>query len=101
MQMVDVCVIGAGPGGALIGYLLAKKGLSVLLVERTDGIAKAFRGEHVNEEGEAILKKYGFFDEIEHLGMLRMEQLEYWQDGECIKTIHADPLVGHLGIHVP
>ena len=101
MQSVDVCIVGAGPGGALLSYLLAKKGLSVLLVERTNTIAKAFRGEHVNVEGEEILKRYDLFSEIEQLGLLRMEQVEYWQDGSCFKTIEADPQIGHLGIHVP
>lgn len=98
---VDVCIVGAGPGGALLAYLLAKKNISVVLIERTSQIGKTFRGEHLNEEGEAILKKYNLFDEVEKLGLLRMEKLEYWQHGELYKTILPDPEVGHLGIHVP
>lgn len=101
MQAVDICVVGAGPGGSLASYLLAKKGFSVLLVERTDQSKKAFRGEHVNEEGERILKQYGFFEEIESLGLLRMEQIEYWHRGQLVRKVLADPEVGHLGIHVP
>jgi len=101
MMKVDVCIVGAGPGGALLAYLLAKKNISVVLIERTNQIGKTFRGEHLNEEGEAILKKYNLFDEVEMLGLLRMEKLEYWQHGEVFKTILPDPEVGHLGIHVP
>ena len=98
---VDVCIVGAGPGGALLAYLLAKKNVSVVLIERTNQIGKTFRGEHLNEEGEAILKKYGLFDEVEKLGLLRMEKLEYWHDGKLFKTILPESAVGHLGIHVP
>lgn len=98
---VDVCIVGAGPGGALLAYLLARKNVSVVLIERTNQIGKTFRGEHLNEEGEAILKKYNLFDEVEKLGLLRMEKLEYWQNGELYKTILADSAIGHLGIHVP
>ncbi|WP_419959406.1 FAD-dependent monooxygenase [Psychrobacillus sp. BM2] len=101
MMKVDVCIVGAGPGGALLAYLLARKNVSVALIERTNQIGKTFRGEHLNEEGEAILKKYNLFDEVQKLGLLRMEKLEYWQDGELYKTILPDPEVGHLGIHVP
>lgn len=101
MKNVDVCIVGAGPGGALLSYLLAKKGISVLLLERTNQIAKTFRGEHVNAEGEAILKKHGLFENIEALGLLRMEQLEYWLNGELFKIIEPDAAVGHFGIHVP
>jgi 2-polyprenyl-6-methoxyphenol hydroxylase-like FAD-dependent oxidoreductase len=97
----DVCIVGAGPGGALLSYLLAKQEISVILLERHSEIAKEFRGEHLNEEGEAILKQYGLFDKVEELGLLRMETLEYWEDGKLFKTIYPDPEVGHLGIHVP
>lgn len=97
----DVCIVGAGPGGALLAYLLAKQNISVILIERHKEIAKEFRGEHLNEEGEAILKKYGLFEQVEKLGLLRMETLEYWEDGKLFKTVYPDPNVGHLGIHVP
>ncbi|MFJ8064054.1 FAD-dependent monooxygenase [Psychrobacillus sp. NPDC096426] len=98
---VDVCIVGAGPGGALLGYLLAKKNVSVMLLEQHQAIGKAFRGEHLNEEGEAILKKYGLFEDVEQAGLLRMEKLEYWHAGKPFKTILPDSKVGHLGIHVP
>ena len=100
-QKVDVCIVGSGPSGALLAYLLAKKNISVLLIERTDQIAKTFRGEHINEEGEMILKKHGLFDKVAKLGLLKMERLEYWLDGQLAKTITPNPAVGHLGIHVP
>ncbi|MBM7607241.1 2-polyprenyl-6-methoxyphenol hydroxylase-like FAD-dependent oxidoreductase [Lysinibacillus composti] len=98
---VDICVVGAGPGGALLAYLLAKKDLSVILLERHKVIAKEFRGEHLNEEGEEILKRHGLFDDIEKRGLLRMETLEYWEKGRLIKTVQPAPEIGHLGIHVP
>ncbi|MFP3918884.1 FAD-dependent monooxygenase [Lysinibacillus telephonicus] len=97
----DVCIVGAGPGGALLAYLLAKQNISVILLERFKEIAKEFRGEHLNEEGEEILKKYGLFEKIEELGLLRMERLEYWENGELFKTVLPAPNIGHLGIHVP
>ncbi|MBQ0140028.1 MAG: FAD-dependent monooxygenase [Kurthia sp.] len=100
-KKVDICIVGAGPGGMLLAYLLAKKNISVLLLESTSQIAKSFRGEHINEEGEEILKKYDLYDAVEELGLLKMERLEYWYNGFLTKVIEADPAVGHLGIHVP
>ena len=64
-------------------------------------MAREFRGEHLNEEGEAILKKYGLFSAVEELGLLRMEQIEYWNQGKLERKILPDSKVGHLGIHVP
>lgn len=97
----DVCIVGAGPGGALLAYLLAKKNVSVILLERHAEMAREFRGEHLNEEGEAILKKYGLFSAVEELGLLRVEQIEYWNQGKLENKIVADSKIGHLGIHVP
>ncbi|KGR74696.1 FAD-dependent monooxygenase [Ureibacillus sinduriensis] len=97
----EVCIVGAGPGGALLAYLLAKKNVSVILIERNKDVAKEFRGEHLNEEGEAILKHHGLFEKVEQLGLLRMETLEYWVNGKLFKMIHPQPNIGHLGIHVP
>ena len=30
IYQADVCIVGAGPGGALLAYLLAKKNVSVI-----------------------------------------------------------------------
>ncbi len=95
----DVCIIGAGPGGALLAYLLAKQNISTILIEKSDKLGKEFRGEHLNEDGEMILKKHHIFEEIESLGLLRMSRVEYWKDGHVFKTIESE--LGHAGIHVP
>ena len=99
--ITDVCIVGAGPAGALLSYLLAGHGISTILVERHDHINKEFRGEHLNETGEAILRKYNLFEELEEIGLLRMERVEYWDHGEVFKRIMPDENIKHVGIHVP
>lgn len=97
----DVCIVGAGPGGTLLGYLLAKEGISTIVLERHVGIDKEFRGEHLNRDGERVLKKYDLYDQVEQAGMLLMERIEYMHGGKIINTV--TPAVGerHVGIHVP
>lgn len=97
---VQVCIVGAGPGGALLSYLLAKNGIRTLLLERTGSFGQAFRGEHLNIEGEDILKKYGLFDALTQAGCLPMTSLRYWHRGELMKQIDA-PAGEHFGIHAP
>ena len=97
----DVCIVGAGPAGALLAYLLSSHNISVILVERNENINKEFRGEHLNETGEAILRRYELFDELEEIGLLRMDRVEYWNHGKVFKRIMPDEHVNHCGIHVP
>ncbi|WP_328219696.1 FAD-dependent oxidoreductase [Ureibacillus sp. FSL K6-8385] len=61
MVNTDIVIVGAGPAGALLGLLLAKKGFRVALVEQHSDVAREFRGEHLNEEGEKVLKKTSSF----------------------------------------
>jgi 2-polyprenyl-6-methoxyphenol hydroxylase-like FAD-dependent oxidoreductase len=97
----DVCIVGAGPGGALLGYLLAKNNISTIVLERHEGIDKEFRGEHLNADGEQILKKYKLFEKVEEYGILSMKRVEYWNQGEVIKAVTPGPGNEHVGIHVP
>jgi 2-polyprenyl-6-methoxyphenol hydroxylase-like FAD-dependent oxidoreductase len=97
----DVCIVGGGPGGALLAYILAKQNISTVLLERHEGIDKEFRGEHLNEEGEHILKKHGLYEQIEEYGLLLMKRIEYWDHGQMIKEIVPDAGKHHVGIHVP
>lgn len=97
----DVCIVGAGPGGALLGYLLAKSGVSTIVLERHAGIDKEFRGEHLNKDGEYILKKYGLYEKVKKAGLLLMDRVEYWNRGNVIKSIYPSDGEEHVGIHVP
>jgi 2-polyprenyl-6-methoxyphenol hydroxylase-like FAD-dependent oxidoreductase len=97
----DVCIVGAGPGGALLGYLLARNNISTVLLERHGGIDHEFRGEHLNSDGEQVLRKYNLFEKVEDLGLLMMERIEYWNSGKVIKTVTPTLGYEHVGIHVP
>ncbi|WP_342431705.1 FAD-dependent monooxygenase [Neobacillus sp. FSL H8-0543] len=97
----DVCVVGGGPAGTLLGYLLAQNGVSTIIIERTSGVSREFRGEHINGDTEAILREHELFDKIEELGLLRMSKVEYFAGKDIVKTILPANDEDHVGIHVP
>ncbi|GFN31248.1 FAD-dependent monooxygenase [Paenibacillus xylaniclasticus] len=97
----DVCIVGAGPGGAMLAVLLAEKGIPVILVERHASVFKEFRGEHLNEDGERILHKHGVLDEVQRQGMLLMKRIEYMEHGHLVRTVVPEEGHAHVGIHVP
>lgn len=97
----DVVIVGAGPGGALLGYLLAQQNIATVVLEKNPIIDKEFRGELINEQGEIILKKHHLFHLIQEYGLLPLERMEYWNRGQCFKTILPNGPHSHFGIHVP
>jgi monooxygenase len=54
---VEVVVIGAGGGGAVLGLALAQMGVSVLVVERQPGPLTALRGETIQPNGQQVLAR--------------------------------------------
>jgi 2-polyprenyl-6-methoxyphenol hydroxylase-like FAD-dependent oxidoreductase len=97
----DVCIVGGGPAGTLLGHLLAKNGVSTIIIERSAGVNRQFRGEHINAETEAILKEHQLFERIEELGILKMKKVEYFAGRNIVKSISPGKYEDHVGIHVP
>ncbi|MEH7009326.1 FAD-dependent monooxygenase [Neobacillus niacini] len=97
----DVCIVGGGPAGTLLGHLLAKNGVSTIIIERSAGVNRQFRGEHINAETEAILKEHQLFKRIEDLGILKMKKVEYFSGKNMVKSISPGVHEDHVGIHVP
>jgi 2-polyprenyl-6-methoxyphenol hydroxylase-like FAD-dependent oxidoreductase len=97
----DVCIVGGGPAGTLLGHLLAKNGVSTIIIERSAGVNRQFRGEHINAETEAILKEHQLFEKIEELGILKMKKVEYFTGKRMVNSIFPGSHEDHVGIHVP
>jgi 2-polyprenyl-6-methoxyphenol hydroxylase-like FAD-dependent oxidoreductase len=97
----DVCIVGGGPAGTLLGHLLAKNGVSTIIIERSAGVNRQFRGEHINAETEAILKEHKLFERIEELGILKMKKVQYFSGKNMVKSISPGVHEDHVGIHVP
>ena len=61
---VDVAVVGAGGGGAVLGLALAQMGVSVLVLERQPGPPTALRGETIQPNGQQILARLGLLSAL-------------------------------------
>ena len=55
----SVIVVGAGPAGVSLAYLLASRGVSVTLLERQRDFAREFRGEVLLPSGLEALQQSG------------------------------------------
>jgi 2-polyprenyl-6-methoxyphenol hydroxylase-like FAD-dependent oxidoreductase len=62
-----VIVVGAGPTGALLSYLLAKEGIQTTLIERHQDLSREFRGEVLMPGGCLNLEQIGLGPDLENV----------------------------------
>jgi 2-polyprenyl-6-methoxyphenol hydroxylase-like FAD-dependent oxidoreductase len=62
--MGRVAIVGAGPGGAVLAFLLARRGVEVHLLERQDDFEREFRGEVMLPGGLLPFREMGLWDEL-------------------------------------
>jgi 2-polyprenyl-6-methoxyphenol hydroxylase-like FAD-dependent oxidoreductase len=59
-----VCVVGGGPAGVVLGYLLARSGTSVTVLEKHNDFLRDFRGDTVHPSTMTVLNELGLLDEF-------------------------------------
>ena len=62
--MYDAIVVGARCGGAPTAMLLARKGYSVLLVDRSSFPSDIPHGHFIHRQGPPLLQKWGLLDRV-------------------------------------
>jgi 2-polyprenyl-6-methoxyphenol hydroxylase-like FAD-dependent oxidoreductase len=60
----DVCVVGGGPAGLLVGLLLARRGAKVIVLEGHQTFDREFRGEVLQPSTARLLDQVGLLDYV-------------------------------------
>lgn len=82
------CIVGGGPAGLMLGYLLARQGITVTVLEKHADFLRDFRGDTIHPSTLEIIWRLGFLDEFLQLPHQRAEKLYGEIDGK--ETTLAD-----------
>jgi len=74
-EQTTCCVVGAGPAGASLSLLLARKGIQVTLLEGNKDFEREFRGDTLHPSAMEILDEIGLADPLLQLPHTKLQQL--------------------------
>lgn len=94
---VDCCVVGGGPAGMMLGFLLARAGVKVAVLEKHGDFLRDFRGDTVHPSTLEVMNELGIIDEFLARPHQKAHQLTAWV-GEEMFTV-AD--FSHLPVRCP
>src|ERR1700722_9018059 len=58
------CVVGGGPAGGMLGYLLARSGVEVMVLEKHADFNRDFRGDTVHPSTLEVLYELGLLEDF-------------------------------------
>jgi 2-polyprenyl-6-methoxyphenol hydroxylase-like FAD-dependent oxidoreductase len=88
----SVIVVGAGPAGTTLAYLLARRSVPVTLLETHPDLRRAFRGEGLQPSGLDALRQMGLGAQVDQLPKNQMRWLEIYRDGRRQARIALESL---------
>jgi 2-polyprenyl-6-methoxyphenol hydroxylase-like FAD-dependent oxidoreductase len=74
----QACIVGGGPAGMVLGYLLARAGVQTVVLEKHADFLRDFRGDTVHPSTLRILDELGLLDAFLERPHQRLQTLTGW-----------------------
>lgn len=100
---VDVAIVGAGPGGCVLGYLLARSGVRTVLIERHQSLDREFRGYFFQPSAVKIFDQLGLLERILQIPHQIVDAFRFVDRGKLLFEVRFDELAQpyHYGLNLP
>ncbi len=73
---VRCCVVGGGPAGMMLGYLLGRAGIDVMVLEKHADFFRDFRGDTVHPSTLQVMDELGLIDGFLKLPHQRLQKMD-------------------------
>jgi len=70
------CIVGAGPAGMMLGYLLGRAGVDTIVLEKHADFFRDFRGDTVHPSTLQVMDELGLIDDFLKLKHDRIQKLD-------------------------
>jgi 2-polyprenyl-6-methoxyphenol hydroxylase-like FAD-dependent oxidoreductase len=95
----NVVIVGAGPAGLALAYLLARRGVGVTVLESHPDFARAFRGEGLQLSGIDALRQMGLGEQLDRLPQAMLNHMDIYRAGRLrVRTSTAS--LGREGVRL-
>ncbi|MGB8586798.1 MAG: FAD-dependent oxidoreductase [Pseudolabrys sp.] len=89
------CIAGGGPAGMMLGFLLARAGVSVIVIEKHADFLRDFRGDTVHPSTLEMMYELGLLDEFLKLPHSVVKQISLQIGKDRVIVGHFE----HLPVH--
>ena len=79
------CIVGGGPAGMMLGYLLGRAGIDVVVLEKHADFFRDFRGDTVHPSTLQVMDELGLIDGFLKLPHQRLQKMEGMFGGETVR----------------
>jgi 2-polyprenyl-6-methoxyphenol hydroxylase-like FAD-dependent oxidoreductase len=86
------CIAGGGPAGMMLGFLLARAGIDVIVLEKHADFLRDFRGDTIHPSTLELFHELGLLEEFLKLPLARTERIGATIGGEFIPLVELTRL---------
>jgi 2-polyprenyl-6-methoxyphenol hydroxylase-like FAD-dependent oxidoreductase len=89
------CIVGGGPAGMMLGFLLARAGIDVVVLEKHKDFLRDFRGDTIHPSTLEIMAELGLLDEFLKLPHQKVQRLTFQIGAERIPMVDLSHVPTH------
>src|SRR6478672_7553355 len=82
---VRCCIVGGGPAGMMLGYLLGRAGIDVVVLEKHADFFRDFRGDTVHPSTLQVMDELGLIDGFLKLPHQKLQKLDGMFGGSSVR----------------